>query len=203
MNVIYYTHIICLQVYMYTYICIYVYYMIYITYINVYIFSNFVFIFTIYLMFQLKLLLHFSIEKHTGDIGQNLQQMFTIIQINVQVAEMRRMDCQFTLSTMLTLPSYFYLFVYCFLGPHLWHMVVPRLGVESELQLLANATPTAMPDLSHVHHLHHSSWQHQILNPLSEARNRTHVLMDTSQVYNPLSHNGNSKKNSLYSSNSI
>ena len=25
----------------------------------------------------------------------------------------------------------------CFLGPHLWHLEVPRLGVESELQLPA------------------------------------------------------------------
>ena len=34
----------------------------------------------------------------------------------------------------------FYLFIYlfiCFLGPCLWHMEVPRLGVELELQLLA------------------------------------------------------------------
>ena len=30
--------------------------------------------------------------------------------------------------------------------------------------------------------LHHSSQQHQILNPLSEARNQTCILMDTSQV---------------------
>ena len=26
---------------------------------------------------------------------------------------------------------------FVFLGPHLWHMEVPRLGVQSELQLLA------------------------------------------------------------------
>ena len=31
-------------------------------------------------------------------------------------------------------------------------------------------------------HLHQSSWQHQILNPLSEARDQTFILMDTSQV---------------------
>ena len=36
-----------------------------------------------------------------------------------------------------------------------------------------------MPDPSHVCDLHHSSWQCQILNPLSEARDRSHVLMDT------------------------
>ena len=34
----------------------------------------------------------------------------------------------------------------CFLGPHLWHMEVPRLGVDMELQLPAYTTATAMPD---------------------------------------------------------
>ena len=34
--------------------------------------------------------------------------------------------------------------------------------------------------------------QGQILSPLNEARDWTHVLMDTSKVLNPLSHNGNS-----------
>ena len=28
---------------------------------------------------------------------------------------------------------YFYYFNFVFLGPHLWHMEVPRLGVELEL----------------------------------------------------------------------
>ena len=46
-------------------------------------------------------------------------------------------------------------------------------GVESELWLLAYATAIAMQDLSHVCDLYHSSWQHQILNPLSEARDQT------------------------------
>jgi len=32
-----------------------------------------------------------------------------------------------------------------FLGPHPQHMEVPRLGVESELQLTAYATATAIP----------------------------------------------------------
>ena len=57
-----------------------------------------------------------------------------------------------------------------FLGPHLQHMEVPRLGVEWELQLLAYNTATAMWDLSCICHLHHSSRQHQIPYPLSEAR---------------------------------
>ena len=38
----------------------------------------------------------------------------------------------------------------------------------------------------------HSSWHCWILNPLSEARDQTHIFMDTSQIPNRLSHNRNS-----------
>ena len=58
-------------------------------------------------------------------------------------------------------------------------MEVPRLGVEMELQVLAYATATAMQDLSHGCDLCHSLWQLQILNPLSEARDPTCILMGT------------------------
>ena len=61
-------------------------------------------------------------------------------------------------------------------------MEVPRLGVESKLKLPAYSTAIATWDLSRVCDLHHSSRQHQILNPLSEARDQTYVLMDTSQI---------------------
>ena len=61
-------------------------------------------------------------------------------------------------------------------------MEVPRLGVESELQLPAYATAMAAWDLSHICDLPHSSWQRQILNPLSEVKDQTHVLMDTNQA---------------------
>ena len=81
-----------------------------------------------------------------------------------------------------------------FLGLHLQNMEVPRLGVESELQLQAYTTVAATPVPSHICNLHYSSWQCQILNPLSEAGDQTHILMDTSQILNPLSHNGNSSK---------
>ena len=53
----------------------------------------------------------------------------------------------------------FFIF-FCFLGPHPWHMKVP----------------------SRVCGLHHSSWQHWILNPLSKVRDQTHNLMDTSWI---------------------
>ena len=41
-------------------------------------------------------------------------------------------------------------------------------------------------------HSHSSSWQCWILNPLSEVRDRTCILMDTSWGLNLLSHNGDS-----------
>ena len=50
-------------------------------------------------------------------------------------------------------------------------MQVPRLAVESELQLRAYTTATATTDPS--------LQQHQIPNPLREARDRTHILTDT------------------------
>ena len=39
-----------------------------------------------------------------------------------------------------------------------------------------------MPDRSPIFNLHHSSQQHQILNPLSEARDQTCILMDANQI---------------------
>ena len=72
-------------------------------------------------------------------------------------------------------------------------MEVPRLGVESDLQLPAYATVTATWDLSHICNLCCSLPQRWILNPLSEARDGTHIRMDTMSVLNLLSHSGNSK----------
>ena len=57
-----------------------------------------------------------------------------------------------------------------FLGPHLCHMEVPSLGVQLESQLPAYAMATATRDPNRICNLHHSSWQHRILNPLSKAR---------------------------------
>ena len=87
----------------------------------------------------------------------------------------------------------FYLFIYFAFQGHtsgIWQ--VPRLGVELKLQPLAYTTSTAMPDPSHVCDVHHSSWQHQILKPLSEAGDRSRNLMDPSWVCQLLSPEGNS-----------
>ena len=46
----------------------------------------------------------------------------------------------------------------------------------------AYTTATAMQNPSCVYDLHHSLWQHRILNPLSKTGHRTYVLMDASQI---------------------
>ena len=71
-------------------------------------------------------------------------------------------------------------------------MEVPRLGVKSELQLLVYATAIKTQDPSHVCDLHHSSWQCQILSPLSKAWDQTCNLMVPSQICFLLRHDGNS-----------
>ena len=59
-------------------------------------------------------------------------------------------------------------------------------GSQARDQIEATAadlrTAIATLDLSHVCDPHHSSWQHLILNPLSEARDQTQNLMVTSWI---------------------
>ena len=47
-------------------------------------------------------------------------------------------------SLMQKMPKFFFSFF--FLGPHLWHMEVPKLGIKSEPQLPAYVTAVATPD---------------------------------------------------------
>ena len=78
-----------------------------------------------------------------------------------------------------------------FLGLHLWHMEVLRLGVESGAAtgiLHSHSHSHTMRDPSSACDLHHSSQQYWILNPLSEDRDQTLILMDTSWGHNTLSH---------------
>ena len=63
----------------------------------------------------------------------------------------------------------FFTFIFCLFRATPTAQRAPRLGVESELQLLAYATATARPDPTHSCDLHHSSRQCQSLNPLSKA----------------------------------
>ena len=72
---------------------------------------------------------------------------------------------------------------FCFLELYSRHMEVPRLRVKSELQPQAYATATATQDPSWVCELRHSSRQCWILNPLSEARDRTPILMVPSRIH--------------------
>ena len=87
---------------------------------------------------------------------------------------------------------FFYFFA--FLGSHPWHMEVPSLGVESELQPPAYATAIEKPDPSCVFDLHHNSQQCQILNPLRQGqRSNLHPDGYQSDLF-PLSHDGNSQE---------
>ena len=64
-------------------------------------------------------------------------------------------------------------------------MEVPSLGVTSELRLPTYTTAMAAPDLSRICDQCCSLRQRWILNPLSKARDQTHILTGTSQVLNP------------------
>ena len=72
---------------------------------------------------------------------------------------------------------------YVFLGLHLRHGGSQVRGlIGAAAVATATATATATQDLSLIYDLYHSLWQCQILNPLTKARDGTHILMDTSQV---------------------
>ena len=84
-----------------------------------------------------------------------------------------------------------FFFFLSFLGPLPQHMEVPRPGFELELRL--PATATAKPYLNHICDLNHSSQQHQILNPTSEARELNLCPYEQQLGSLPLSHNRNSQ----------
>ena len=60
-------------------------------------------------------------------------------------------------------------------------MEVPRLGVELELHL-PDYTTAIVPQDQNESDLPHSSKKCRIPNPLNKARDRTHVLMDSSRI---------------------
>ena len=72
--------------------------------------------------------------------------------------------------------------LFFFLQAHMQHMEVPRLGVTLELQLptyTTYPTATATLDLSRTCDLCRRERQCQIVNSLSEAREQTCILMDS------------------------
>ena len=60
-------------------------------------------------------------------------------------------------------------------------MEVPRLGVESKLQL--SAYDTGIPAESATYTTAHRAMPDQILNPQIQAKDQTHILMDTSWIH--------------------
>ena len=62
-------------------------------------------------------------------------------------------------------------------------MEVSRLGVKLELQPPAYTTATVTWDPSRACDLYHSSQQCQIPNPLSEAKDGSHILVDSSWIH--------------------
>ena len=62
-------------------------------------------------------------------------------------------------------------FFFCFLGPHIQHMKVPRLGVKLDLQLLTYTTAVATQDLSPTCDLYHTGylthWAKPEIRPVS------------------------------------
>ena len=79
-------------------------------------------------------------------------------------------------------PFFFCLLLLLFWGPHPQYMEVPRLGVKLELQLLASVSATAVQGSKPHLPLTTQLMAMPVLNPLSEARDGTHILMDTSWV---------------------
>ena len=77
---------------------------------------------------------------------------------------------------------FFFFFFFCFFGPPLLCLLVPVRGVELLLVLQACTTAAAVWDPSLICDLHHSSQNHWVLNALSEARDRTRILMNASWV---------------------
>ena len=75
------------------------------------------------------------------------------------------------------------LLLFLFLGLRRPHVEVPRQGVRSELQRLAYVTAIATWDPRRSAAYTHSSRQCPILDPLSEARNGTCILRETSWIW--------------------
>ena len=92
-----------------------------------------------------------------------------------------------TLSLVSCFPSSMLLLFRFFLFPSLFRAAPAAYGSFQARSrtgaVAAGLHHTAAQDLSHVWDLHHTQQQCQVLNPLSDARNQTHIVMDTSWVH--------------------
>ena len=107
-------------------------------------------------------------------------------------------QCFLNLSILLQIagfPSSFFLFM---ATPAAYGNSQVRGSNQSCSQLLAYATATTTPDPRPICDLHHSLQQHWIINPLGKARDRIHILVDTSWVLNPLSTMGTPRSSFLF-----
>ena len=71
------------------------------------------------------------------------------------------------------------LHIYIYIGVYIYICIYMYIYIGVYGYIYEYTAPSCICDL------HHSSWQCQIPNPLSEARNQTRVLMDTSWVHYP------------------
>ena len=91
----------------------------------------------------------------------------------------------------------FFFFFNLFLQPHLQHVEITRLGASRSSRCRLIPQPQQRQKRATSVTYTCNLWQHWVLNPMSEARAQTHILMDTSRVLNQLSHNGNSSSQCL------
>ena len=139
-------------------------------------------------MFSLHTILKFVltwswiIEASTWEISLRRRLIIKDSQVAISAAQQPLMACPFLVWWVLGYALFYspsdHFFFFHFI-PAVKHMEVPRLGIKSELQLQAYVTDTVMPDPSHVCDLCHSLWQHEILNPLTEARDQICIFTDT------------------------
>ena len=122
--------------------------------------------------------------KVPGSLGRGRKGQVAIHYLHFPSLQPQISYCQVStvLQDLTSEQQFFFFFFLVFSGLHQRHMEIPRLGVESELCPLAYATATATPDPRHLCDLHHTSPQCWILKQVSGARDRTCVLMDTSQI---------------------
>ena len=74
-------------------------------------------------------------------------------------------------------------FLILFLGPNLWHMEVPRLGLEPELQLLASTTPQPQQGQIQAASATYISAYGKAGSLIGKFKNQTHIFTDIGRIY--------------------